>query len=233
MPKAPSDPSVAPWRARTEEDARLRRKQILRAAETLMARNGFHATSMQTVAREAGVSVGLIYQYFEGKDDLLLAVLTGVLEEFRRDLPSAIARGGGPVERLTAGFRAYCRVINEHRAAAVLAYRETATLDQRGRELVKRLETETTQPLVEVVASGQREGVFVLDCVPGLVAYDLVVLAQAWALKFWYLAPLASFEEYVDRQLALVLRGLLEQGLRDRYRELLHPTRRTPDEART
>ncbi|MPZ27047.1 MAG: TetR family transcriptional regulator [Micromonosporaceae bacterium] len=51
-----------------------RREQILAAARRCFARNGFHATSMQDVIAEAGLSVGAVYRYFTGKDELRTAV---------------------------------------------------------------------------------------------------------------------------------------------------------------
>lgn len=52
-----------------------RRQQILDAAATCFARNGFHRTSMQDIVRESGLSAGLIYRYFTGKDDMILAIV--------------------------------------------------------------------------------------------------------------------------------------------------------------
>lgn len=57
-------------------DAHLaaRREQILAAAGRCFSRNGFHATSMQDVIDEAGLSVGAVYRYFKSKDELRTAV---------------------------------------------------------------------------------------------------------------------------------------------------------------
>jgi AcrR family transcriptional regulator len=59
-------------------DAHLaaRRRQILDAAATCFARDGFHRTSMQDVVRECGVSAGLVYRYFTSKDDMIVAIVT-------------------------------------------------------------------------------------------------------------------------------------------------------------
>lgn len=48
-----------------------RRQQVLDAAYTCFARNGFHATTMQDIAREAGVSYGVVYHYFDSKEDVI------------------------------------------------------------------------------------------------------------------------------------------------------------------
>jgi AcrR family transcriptional regulator len=51
-----------------------RRAQILNAAMACFARQGYHATSMDDVVRESGLSVGAIYSYFASKEDLFLAL---------------------------------------------------------------------------------------------------------------------------------------------------------------
>lgn len=50
------------------------RQQIIDAAFELFAETGFQKTSIAAIAKSAGVSKGLIYHYFESKDDVLLAI---------------------------------------------------------------------------------------------------------------------------------------------------------------
>jgi AcrR family transcriptional regulator len=58
-----------------QDQAALRRRQILEAATRLFAQRGYHATSIRDVHRAVGVSDGLLYHYFPSKVDLLHAVL--------------------------------------------------------------------------------------------------------------------------------------------------------------
>ncbi|WP_431677963.1 TetR/AcrR family transcriptional regulator [Kitasatospora sp. KL5] len=51
-----------------------RRRQILDGAARCFARNGFHATSMQDVLRESGLSAGAVYRYFASKDEIVAAI---------------------------------------------------------------------------------------------------------------------------------------------------------------
>ncbi|GJE43004.1 TetR/AcrR family transcriptional regulator [Methylobacterium soli] len=69
-----------------------RREQILDAAEACFVRNGFHRTTMQDLARAAGMTAGNIYHYFESKEALVL----GLAERER-------ARGAALVSRLAGG----------------------------------------------------------------------------------------------------------------------------------
>lgn len=51
--------------------------EILDAALELFAQNGYHATSISQIAEKAGISKGLMYNYFKSKDDLLKTIIDG------------------------------------------------------------------------------------------------------------------------------------------------------------
>ncbi|MFC4111773.1 TetR/AcrR family transcriptional regulator [Nonomuraea zeae] len=64
-----------------KEHLEARRRQILDAARRCFIRNGFHATSMQDVLTEAGLSAGAVYRYFDGKDDIIAAIASEAIGE--------------------------------------------------------------------------------------------------------------------------------------------------------
>ncbi len=202
---------------------RWRTRQLLNAAARLMERDGFHGVSMHALAEEADVSVGLIYRYFGGKDEVLLAVIVDVLDAFATQVPAATAAAGAdPVERIVAGFRAYCEVINANRHAAVLTYRESKTLSEGGRERIKNLEVATSEPLRAAIRDGVDAGVLIATDVE-LFTYDLLLMAHAWALKHWYFEHTLDFDSYVAKQAALALRAVLHPRRRRKYQHLLEP----------
>lgn len=57
-----------------EESGPTRRRRIREAAVTVFAQKGYHAARVSDIAREAGVAHGLVYHYFEGKEQLLFDV---------------------------------------------------------------------------------------------------------------------------------------------------------------
>ena len=218
LPVAPEDPGAAARAARTT----LRERQLLGAAARLMERDGSHAVSMQALADEASVSVGLIYRYFDNKQDLLLAVIVQVLDAFAAEVPQALeAAGTDPVERVAAAFAAYCAVINDHRHAAVLSYRESKTLGEDGRRRIKDLEIETSGPLRRAVQEAVDAGRFVSTDVD-LFAYNLLLLAHSWALKHWYFERSLTFPTYVRKQTALALSAVVAPEYRGEYTHLLN-----------
>ncbi len=64
-----------------EEIRGQKRMLIINTALELFANNGFHSTSIQQIARQAGISKGLIYNYFESKEALMHAILDKGIEE--------------------------------------------------------------------------------------------------------------------------------------------------------
>ena len=90
------------------------RERIVAAALRVFGERGFHGATIGDVVRESGLSVGAIYTYFKGKDDLFLATC---------DLASG--RGLGELAaRLPAG-----RSVAERLAIAVAFYFDTAECD--------------------------------------------------------------------------------------------------------
>jgi TetR/AcrR family transcriptional repressor of bet genes len=69
-----------------------RRVQLIQATIRSIARNGLADTTMATVAREAGLSQGIINLHFKSKDRLLLETLKYVVDEYRAVWEKALAR---------------------------------------------------------------------------------------------------------------------------------------------
>jgi AcrR family transcriptional regulator len=61
--------------SRRERRISARRRQIIDAAARLFAEKGFHRTTTHDIALAADVSEGTLYNYFESKDELLLAIM--------------------------------------------------------------------------------------------------------------------------------------------------------------
>lgn len=84
----------------TTEEFQARRREILAAATRVFARRGCAQATMQDVATEAGLSVGAIYRYFPGKDDLVQAVFENISESTRGLFARAVERAETPSDML-------------------------------------------------------------------------------------------------------------------------------------
>lgn len=76
------------------DDRPITRDRVLDVAEALFARHGFSGTSMRDIAKEAGLTAPSLYNHFEGKDALYVAVLergilplVGLMRDFEAQAP--------------------------------------------------------------------------------------------------------------------------------------------------
>lgn len=181
-----------------------RQTQILQAAVELYGKQGYHVTTIREVAERAGVSVGLIYQYVQDKEDVLFLALAEVLDSYLREIPRALTSLTDPMERFCAAVRAYGHVIDERTEATLLVYRETKSLRRERRDLMKQKEADSNKLISDCIEHCIREGLFE-DIDVELFTYQIVLFCHAWALKAWRFQGRMSIDEYVDRGLKLML----------------------------
>ena len=86
---------------RAEKD-RVSRNHILDAAEKVFGQKGFHAATLKEVADQAEFSVGALYAFFEGKDDLFAQVLDRQGNALLTSMQDAVAGVGSPRGQLHA-----------------------------------------------------------------------------------------------------------------------------------
>lgn len=94
---------------RGERRREERRAQIVAAAQQLFATQGYEATSMQQVVKEAGTSIGNCYFYFHNKEDLLKAVIEDVNAEIGDEIDETIGKVPIGPARLAAAIDAGVR----------------------------------------------------------------------------------------------------------------------------
>ncbi len=185
-----------------------RRGQIVRAAVKLFSGEGYYTTTIQQIAKEAGVSTGLIYQYFRDKDDILFLSLKLVLETYEHEIPPRLEGIEHPVERLCMALWAYCSIVDGLRQATLLAYRSTKSLREDRRALVMADETRTNR-LIEACLHACIAGGYMRRLNEHLLAYQLVMFAHAWALKHWALRDKYGLGEYVAEGVRLLVEPFL------------------------
>ncbi|MCX7175061.1 MAG: TetR/AcrR family transcriptional regulator [Proteobacteria bacterium] len=192
-------------------DTRLveeRRGQVLRAAVKLFSERGYYTTTIQQIAKEAGVSIGLIYQYFGDKDDVLFLSLKLVLESYEKEIPLRLEGIEHPVERLCMAVWAYCMIVDRLRDATVLAYRSTKSLRADRRALIKDDEIRTNR-MLEGCLRACIAGGYMREVNEHMLVYQYVMFCHAWALKNWAFEKKMSVSKYVDEGIKLLVEPFL------------------------
>ena len=96
------------------------RERILDGAHRAMLAGGYRGTTMPSIAAEADVSVGLLYRYFDSKEELYLAMCEGVTQAQLDELAVRIAQITDPRERLASAVRHFVDSLDAERWGAIV-----------------------------------------------------------------------------------------------------------------
>lgn len=115
------------------------RERILEGAGRAFAASGFRA-NIPAIAAEAGVSVGLIYRYFESKEELFLAVCSQQTDAKLDELARTLAGIPDPRARLEAAIGIFVTSLQEERWGAIVVHAwAEADRNPRIRDLLQRM----------------------------------------------------------------------------------------------
>ena len=86
----------------TEAHVEARRNQILDAAWSCFAKRGYHQTTMQDIATDAGISAGAIYRYYASKEAVLASITERNTERYAELLADIRSESKTPMDVLDA-----------------------------------------------------------------------------------------------------------------------------------
>ena len=102
-----------------EEALRHKRKELLRVARRHFLTEGYAATRMEAVARDASVSTATLYAFFPSKTDLFKHVIDDASDDFARQIEGVRVNGGDVRAQLTAFAETYARFMGDPFVRAV------------------------------------------------------------------------------------------------------------------
>lgn len=160
-----------------EKNKAVQRKQaILQAAARLIAHYGFDKTTMEEIAREAGVSKGALYLVWSGKDELFAALITHEMKRLLLDFQRRVESDpqGGLIANL---YRHALFALNDNPLMRALYTRDSRVLG----DFVKRQEdgryTGRALLSAEFVRQMQAAGLLRADLPPETINYLFSVIA--------------------------------------------------------
>ncbi|HEY7900244.1 MAG TPA: TetR/AcrR family transcriptional regulator [Caulobacteraceae bacterium] len=115
-------------------DGHLRRAEILEAAERIFVAQGYEAATIRKIADEVGVSSTALYMHFHDKDQILLEICTGAMEELLALNCQAAAMPIDAVSRVRLMLEGYIRFALDHPNAYRLVFCSSPQVDRIRRE---------------------------------------------------------------------------------------------------
>jgi AcrR family transcriptional regulator len=89
----------------------IRRRQILEAAERLAAQKGWTETTIADICQAADVSSGVVTRHFESKDEIMLAALEDILDQFQAQQRSFLGSGKSLSENIQSLLPAFIQTV--------------------------------------------------------------------------------------------------------------------------
>jgi TetR/AcrR family transcriptional regulator, fatty acid metabolism regulator protein len=202
---------VSPPRAKASSD---KRRLILDAAVRVFARQGFHACRVSDIADEAGVAYGLVYHYFDSKDEVLNVLFLerwNVMLELIREVDEQEM----PVREKLGAIASF--IVDSYRhdpdLMKVIIVEVTRAANSFGNTHIATIR-EAYDLIGGMIAKAQAEGVFKMQIEPRFAAMAFYGAIEQ-LLTGWIFDLLPDDEDYFERAKALVVEtvcGGLEAG---------------------
>ena len=158
--------------ARGPGRSELSRKQLMNAAIDCFARLGYQGTSIDRVARDAGVTKGAVYYHFRDKEDLLFAAVKDRIGSFEKRVLTAVGPSTDAIEKLRQVIDTcfFHTTVSNHRRFIITLMIEALDTNERlsseFRNILRRMRTF----LARVVRDGQQRGELRTDVSPEAAA---------------------------------------------------------------
>lgn len=183
-----------------------RMAQILTVAGSMFAQKGFYSTSMDDIAKGAGVTKPLLYRYFGSKDALYLATIEQVGEYLTLGL-SMLMSNPDPRERLDMMMLSFLTFVERHRDGWSVLYNETlgtvGPVGERVSFFRKAFIDAVSHSITELLKQTDEADLVKAQC----MAHTMVGAAEATA-RWWVSNPSVSLA-----QLQANFKSLIEPGL--------------------
>lgn len=201
-------------RAVSDEDKSQRRREILAAAKEVFARNGFHATAIADVAKQAGLAYGSVYWYFASKDELFHALMAAEEAALRTHLTAALAQldgGDAPFRAFVqSSVQATFEFFEADKSCVKLLFRDAYALGDRFEKHLGGIYERFIDNIETfIIAAQERDEV--VTAPPRMVAYTLAALIGQLAHR-----RLSTDDDVTAAQVAEFVVSMVLDGLRPR-----------------
>jgi AcrR family transcriptional regulator len=186
-----------------------KRIQIIRAAEELFSRKGYHKTTIRDIAKKSGISIGSLYDYIKNKEDILYLLGREFYNVLQNEVVKALEDNLDVRSELEGVLETMLRLVDRFQEYVLFTYRDSKYLKKE--DLISLLEQEAffVETFTKIIQEGVEEGVFETR-EPEIVANMLTILTHSWALKRYNLKKFSLFS-FQRTLLQFILQGLVKK----------------------
>ena len=186
-----------------------RREQMIRGAVKLFKEKGFHRTTTREIAKEAGFSIGTLYEYIRTKEDVLYLVCDSIYNEVLNRLLSLPIQQG-TIDGLQAAIKQYFLLIDDMSDEFLVMYQEAKSLPKDALKYVLKKEMEMVALFEDILQTCRKSGELrIAEKDINLAAHHIVVQGQMWAFRRWALHKNYKIEDFIRVQLDQLFNGIV------------------------
>jgi len=201
----PIRPRKAVLSAKQKKPA-TRLEEVLHSAANIFFTKGFHASSIEDVARDVGMLKGSLYYYIKSKDDLLFRLLLAGIEDGDAFIARQIDAHGDPLEQLERAIRAQIDYIIQNRVPFGLFLHEFDSLSGKRQHKLISVMSRYNSRFVELVRRGQEQGKLV-EGDPSILVNGILGMCN-WLYR-WYDTDYGSGPEQIKEIfIRMILKGI-------------------------
>jgi len=193
--------------ARRTERQEARREQILNGAARVFSKKGYHASTVDEIAKELGLTKASIYYYVSDKSDLLYQLYKRAMTMLLESQAAIMARPDPPDAKLAAMIEEYVRIVGGATAMySVVVLREHHALPPRKRKEIIAMRDQYERAYQQCIQEGIEQGIFEAQDVK--MASYVVLGALNW-IPSWYNPRGSLSKEQIGKMFAeQLVRGL-------------------------
>lgn len=135
-----------------------RREELIQIAVDFFSENGFQGTSIRDIANKLGVSISVIYHYFNNKEELWSAIIEYSVKNLPEKLELAVMGGGHALERLRRLLRAHLTASSDYSKETIIFLSKQDRISEVGELASKEIEIKVLNIYVRILEELQREG---------------------------------------------------------------------------
>ncbi|MFC5589194.1 TetR family transcriptional regulator [Sporosarcina soli] len=189
-----------------------RREQIIRGAVKLFREKGFHRTTTREIAKEAGFSIGTLYEYIRMKEDVLYLVCDDIYNEMHHRL-SSLPIQKGTKEGLQAAIEQYFYLIDDMADEFLVMYQELKSLPKDALSYVLTKEMGMVALFEKILLASLKSGELrIKEDEVNMAAHHIVVQGQMWAFRRWTLHKNYKIEDFIALQTDQLLYGISREN---------------------
>jgi TetR/AcrR family transcriptional regulator, cholesterol catabolism regulator len=195
----------------SESIPETRKDEVIRIAARLFAAKGYHATTLDEIAEEIGVTKPALYYYITSKEDILRSIVNRIMEPME-EVYKVGCSDLQPRDKIERMIRILVKFSAERRETTLLAFEQANILPKRSRDALRRREKDVEDIVQQTLKDGIADGSFTVLNVK-ITCFAILAVANntyRWFDPAGNLTPSQISDQYIN----ILERGYLKPELK-------------------